>query len=524
MFRLDRIEVRGPIHRVEVQLGHIARNCTQPKHPQNSDYYKDKMLLMQAQENKVALDEEQLLFLAGRQDNTINEDMDEQPVQDLALNVDNMFQADDCDAFDFDFDEASTTQTMFMVNLSSADPVYDEADPSYDSDILSEVHDHDHYQDAVCDHHEEHVMHDNVQLNHIVKSHADYTSDSNMILYDQYVKNNAVPGVHSNVSSIPSDVYMMIYNDMYEPYAQSVPKTSRNTVVENSLTVELATYKEQVELYERRDRFKLKESTGPVPIFLTPRQISSGLVPNPHVERPVTPALAVKAPVNSADKPSPTTIDQNAPSPSISPSSLALPSHSLHQGVAAESTIMEDNPVAPIDNNPFINVLASEPSSDASSSWDARLVAKGYRQEEEIDFEESFTPVARIEAICIFIANAVSKNITIYQIDIKIAFLNGELKEEVYIPLYCDNRNAIALCYNNVQHSTSKHIDIRHHFIRDQVEKGVVELYFVTTDYQLTDIFNKALPRERFEFLLSRLGMESMSSKTLKRLQEEEGE
>nr|GEX80349.1 copia protein [Tanacetum cinerariifolium] len=73
------------------------------------------------------------------------------------------------------------------------------------------------------------------------------------------------------------------------------------------------------------------------------------------------------------------------------------------------------------------------------------------------------------------------------------------------IPLYCDNRSAIALCCNNVQYSRSKHIDIRHYFIRDQVEKGVVELYFVTTVYQLADIFTKALPRERFEFLLSRL-------------------
>ncbi|GKF45419.1 hypothetical protein Tco_0131971 [Tanacetum coccineum] len=83
---------------------------------------------------------------------------------------------------------------------------------------------------------------------------------------------------------------------------------------------------------------------------------------------------------------------------------------------------------------------------------------------------------------------------------------------------------AIALCYNNVQHSRSKHIDIRHHFIREQVEKGVVELYFVTTDYQLADIFTKALPRERFEFLLPRLGMESMSLETLKRLREGEEE
>nr|GEV50659.1 reverse transcriptase domain-containing protein [Tanacetum cinerariifolium] len=57
---------------------------------------------------------------------------DEQPIQDLALNVDNVFQADDCDVFDSNVDEAPTTQTMFMANLSSADLVTDEAGPSYD--------------------------------------------------------------------------------------------------------------------------------------------------------------------------------------------------------------------------------------------------------------------------------------------------------------------------------------------------------------------------------------------------------
>ncbi|GJY47444.1 retrovirus-related pol polyprotein from transposon TNT 1-94 [Tanacetum coccineum] len=127
-----------------------------------------------------------------------------------------------------------------------------------------------------------------------------------------------------------------------------------------------------------------------------------------------------------------------APSLSHSPSSLALHSPSLHQGIAVESTLMEDNPFAPVDNNPFINVFDPKPSSEASSSMDliqqnfssfsqhfiisgngakeitrciillnkARLVAKGYRQEEGIDFEESFAPVARIEAIRILIANA----------------------------------------------------------------------------------------------------------------------
>nr|GEX29820.1 copia protein [Tanacetum cinerariifolium] len=105
--------------------------------------------------------------------------------QDLALNVDNMFQANDCDAYDSDVEEAPTAQTMFMANLSSADLVNDEAGPSYDSNIQSEVHDHDNYHDVVYEHHEEYAMHDNVQLNHVVDSHTDFTSDSNMIPYDQ---------------------------------------------------------------------------------------------------------------------------------------------------------------------------------------------------------------------------------------------------------------------------------------------------------------------------------------------------
>nr|GEX84074.1 integrase, catalytic region, zinc finger, CCHC-type, peptidase aspartic, catalytic [Tanacetum cinerariifolium] len=186
---------------------------------------------------------------------------------------------------------------------------------------------------------------------------------------------------------------------------------------------------------------------GPAHNLLTPGQISSGLVPNPvpatlyvpptnkeleilfqpmfneylkppRVERSVHPAQAVQAPVNSA----------------------------------AEPTYMEDHPVAPVDNNPFVNVFAPEPHSEASSSGDIipqpdcvliialKWIYKvkldeygGYRQADGIDFEESFASVTRIEAICIFIANAASKNMTIYQMDVKTAFLNGELKEEVYV-------------------------------------------------------------------------------------------
>ncbi|GJR92984.1 hypothetical protein Tco_0265158 [Tanacetum coccineum] len=98
--------------------------------------------------------------LSCEQDNAIDEDVDEQPVQDLALNVDNVFQADD-----------------YLV--------VDKDHPSYDSDILSEVQDHDHFQDAICEHHEEHGMQDDVQPSYVVGSHADYTSDSNTI--SQYI-------------------------------------------------------------------------------------------------------------------------------------------------------------------------------------------------------------------------------------------------------------------------------------------------------------------------------------------------
>ncbi|GJS58478.1 putative ribonuclease H-like domain-containing protein [Tanacetum coccineum] len=302
-------------------------------------------------------------------------------------------------------------------------------------------------------------------------------------------------------------------------------------------------------------------STGLAPMFLTPGQISSGLVPNPNpaapyvpptnkeleilfqpmfdeylepprVERLVSPAPAVPILVNSACTPSSTTIDQDAPSLSHSPSSSALQSPSIHQGVAAESTLVEENPFTPIDNDPFykhiycfqillqklqslgdvssaestyvtqtlhylrkwckdhtLNNVIGNPSRPVSTRkqlatdalwclynyvlskvkpknfksaitedclfqamqdeihefdrlqvWElvpqpdcvmiiarkwiykvkldeygdvlknkAWLVAKGYRQEEGTDFEESFAPVARIEAIRIFIANAASK-------------------------------------------------------------------------------------------------------------------
>ncbi|GJS70146.1 hypothetical protein Tco_0702987 [Tanacetum coccineum] len=73
------------------------------------------------------------------------------------------------------------------------------------------------------------------------------------------------------------------------------------------------------------------------------------------------------------------------------------------------------------------------------------------------------------------------------------------------IPMYCDSKSVIAISCNPVQHSKTKHIDIRYHFIKEHVERGTVEIYFVGTEYQLADLFTKALPKERFEYLVHRI-------------------
>nr|GEW52756.1 retrovirus-related Pol polyprotein from transposon TNT 1-94 [Tanacetum cinerariifolium] len=86
------------------------------------------------------------------------------------------------------------------------------------------------------------------------------------------------------------------------------------------------------------------------------------------------------------------------------------------------------------------------------------------------------------------------------------------------ILIYCDSKSAIAISCNPFQHSRTKHIVVRYHFIKEHVEKDTIELYFVKTDYQLANIFTKALPADRFNYLVRRLGMRSLSPKELERL------
>nr|GFA05573.1 retrovirus-related Pol polyprotein from transposon TNT 1-94 [Tanacetum cinerariifolium] len=231
-----------------------------------------------------------------------------------------------------------------------------------------------------------------------------------------------------------------------------------------------------------------------------------------------------------------------------------------------------------------------------------RLVVRGYRQEDEIDFEESFALVARMEAIRIFLAYAAHKSFSVFQMDVKTGFLYGTIDPTLFIrrfeddilmdsgfeltgfsdvdyagckdtfkstsggaqflgekmvswsskkqdyttlstteaeyvslsiccaqvlwmrtqltdygfhfnkiPIYCDLKSAIAISCNSVQHSRTKHIAVRYHFIKEHVEKGTIELYFVKTDYQLADLFTKALLVDRFNYLVRRLVMRNLS-------------
>nr|GEX41554.1 hypothetical protein [Tanacetum cinerariifolium] len=385
------------------------------------------------------------------------------------------------------------------------------------------------------------------------------------------------------------------------------------------------------------------------------------LTPSPSVDHPAPEVIALitevvaPEPAASTGSPSSTTIDQDAPSPSTSQTTPKTQSTIIPNNVAEDN---HDLDVANMNNDPFFGILIPEAPSDQSSLTDiiqtiweliprpdkvmvitlkwiykvkldelggilknkARLVARGYLQDKEIDFEESFDMVARLEAIRIFLAFAAHINMVVYQIDVKTAFLNGNLQEKVYVsqpdgfvdPVdtsmvekskldedkerktvdpshYCgmigtllyltasrpDLQFSICMCaryqarptekhlhtikrifwylkgtidrglsypkdssialtaFADANHagckdtrrstpgSMSKHIDIRFYFIKEHVENGVIELYFVNTEYQLADIFTKALGRERIEFLINKVGMRSFTPKTLKQLADE---
>nr|GEU28922.1 hypothetical protein [Tanacetum cinerariifolium] len=284
---------------------------------------------------------------------------------------------------------------------------------------------------------------------------------------------------------------------------------------------------------------------------MTPATISLGLVPNPPPSTPYVPPSRTDwdilfqplfdellTPLPSVDlrapevitlivevvapepavitgSPSSTTVDQDAPSPNALTQACWIEAMQWElnefERLEVWKLVSRPDKVMVITLKWIYKVKLDELGGILKKK--ARLVARGYHQEEGIYFEESFAPTA---------------------------FLNGILREEVYASqpdefVDQDNLNHVYKLKKAlygltqapracVQHSRSKHIDIRFHFIKEQVENGVVELYFVNTEYQLADIFTKAFCRERIEFLINKLGMRSFTPETLKQLADEADE
>nr|GEX36088.1 retrovirus-related Pol polyprotein from transposon TNT 1-94 [Tanacetum cinerariifolium] len=111
------------------------------------------------------------------------------------------------------------------------------------------------------------------------------------------------------------------------------------------------------------------------------------------------------------------------------------------------------------------------------------------------------------------ISTAESKYVAVSSCCAQVLWMRTQLTDYGFfydkIPIYCDSKSAIAISYNSIQHTQTKHIDVRYHFIKDHVEKRMMELYFVGTEYQLADLFTKSLPEARFKFLVEKLGMMS---------------
>nr|GEV83864.1 hypothetical protein [Tanacetum cinerariifolium] len=329
----------------------------------------------------------------------------------------------------------------------------------------------------------------------------------------------------------------------------------------------------------------------------------------------------------STGSPSSTTVDQDAPSPSKSQTTQEIQPLVIPQDVEKDNHDIE---VAHIGNDPLFGMPILEVTSDQSSStvsshtivhpdhqipqqhskWTkdhpldniirqltrptykdaltqscwieamqeelneferlenkARLVVRGYFQDEGIDFEESFAPVARLDAIRIFLTYAAHKNMVVYQMDVKTGFLNGNLREEVYVSqpdgfVDLDNPNDVyklkkalyglkqaprawydMLSSFLISQDFSKGLVDPTLFIRrngndlllkygfkscDPVDTPMVEKSKLDEDkkgkvvdpshyreYQLANLFTKGIGKERIEFLINKLGMRSFMPKTL---------
>ncbi|GKA23768.1 hypothetical protein Tco_0709801 [Tanacetum coccineum] len=123
------------------------------------------------------------------------------------------------------------------------------------------------------------------------------------------------------------------------------------------------------------------------------------------------------------------------------------------------------------------------------------------------------------------IASAEAEYVTLSASCAQAMLMETQLKDSGFdynkILLYCDSKSAITISCNSVQPSRTKHIHTRYHFTKEQVKRGIIELYFVRIEYQLADMFTKALLEDRFEYLVRRLGMRCLTPTELEVLANE---
>ncbi|RDX95939.1 hypothetical protein CR513_21462, partial [Mucuna pruriens] len=167
--------------------------------------------------------------------------------------------------------------------------------------------------------------------------------------------------------------------------------------------------------------------------------------------------------------------------------------------------------------------------------YKARLVAKGYTQTYGIDYEETFSLVAKMNMVRVVISLVAHFGWNLQQFDVKNSFLHGDLEKEVYmeiplglysqseknkiilddlkvkyerpIKLFYDNNSTISTIHNSVQHSRIKQIEIDKHFIKKKLKSGLVVTTHVPTRLQVVDVFTKGVPTARFQELNDKLGM-----------------
>ncbi|KAJ9544527.1 LOW QUALITY PROTEIN: hypothetical protein OSB04_024234 [Centaurea solstitialis] len=194
--------------------------------------------------------------------------------------------------------------------------------------------------------------------------------------------------------------------------------------------------------------YVLPTLTGPIVVPAHAGSTTTSVSSNAFVTEPssststnsVTPESAVSPPEISSAA-SPERVREHTPHPVLAPIPKGAPLLSHSSAYRNLCSVRERNKVWSLVTKPWGKSIIGlkwifrnkKDENDLIIRNKAQLVAKGYRQQEGIDYDETFAPVARIEAIRIFLAYAAHKNMTVYQMDVKCAFLNEVLQEEVYV-------------------------------------------------------------------------------------------